>query len=250
MDALRTNVSRSETSVKAASFRFIKASSDATTSQQHLTATLAELKSNNVPETKQRANHAAQALKAANAALSEATEALETRKAEAESAKEAYNEHHATRPRRANNRDKFEYAMASRETSEASQAICPLSIAAFQSAAKANLANVANMSSFPEPPSQPCANPNCIKSKKDRALDACPCNIGATFSGLTFKALTAAKNSYHPSRFDKAPESIRSDSKAKAKEIYDVVNRMWMNTPTSGSGKGKKNNYQQASRTR
>ncbi|KJY01677.1 hypothetical protein TI39_contig283g00011 [Zymoseptoria brevis] len=73
---------------------------------------------------------------------------------------------------------------------------------------------------FPEPPSQKCRKIGC--GARDRVLAACPCNIQAAFEILGVN-VRKERYSWHPDKFVKAGNL---DSKAKANEIFVVIQSM------------------------
>ena len=62
------------------------------------------------------------------------------------------------------------------------------------------------------------------------------------------RELRVWRNGFNPVNFAKSPDNIRAECEAKAKEIHEVVDRMFQKAPSTGQGKGK--NHQQASRSR
>lgn len=249
IDTLRAGVSSTQVSLRAAGFRQINAQATFDAAQSTFKAALANMKADNNLETKGAADKAMTAMKAAKDALSAAEEELATRKTEADAAKKVYNESHAARSRRQNKFGDVSTRNIANLSESSDVGLCPLPIGSWRADARATLADYTTMSEFPSPPSAYCGKPSCIKNKDNRALAACPCNIQQCFEDQNTKGLNTWKNLFHADRFEKCSDSIKADCKAKAKEVYAVLNRMYQDSNGTGGSKSNKN-FQQASRNR
>lgn len=244
------NVSKTLRLVKAAQFRLNSATTNLATQQQAFTSALADLKAG-VADAKQRANEAAVAVKEANAKVTEAQNEVATREAEADKASDAFKRHNVSRPKR-EHRDYHlrGNARAGPQTEADAYPDMPLdaiSVSAYHATAKAAFADYASMQAFPAPPSAVCSNLSCLQSREDRPIDACPCNIKETFSGLTAKELKSAKANFHPDRFSKTNDAIRADCQAKASYVHKIVSQISQQSRTDKSKKTQ--NYQQVARS-
>lgn len=234
MDALRVRVTRAEISLRAATCRQVQAATQLTKASDALKVALCKVKENS--EAKEQADEAVKEVKAAQEAYDVVTEEKSVREAEAADAKQNYNEHRSSRPRRINAKDKFEGTHAPKQslaTAEGYQTICQMTVLAFHAQCKAEFADYSSMEVFPEPPAAPCGKTQCIRNKKDRALEACPCNIRNVFSNSTLKELKSTRYSFHPDRFN-------AEFKAEAKEVYTVVDQMFQKLSASPRANGKK----------
>jgi actin-related protein len=84
------------------------------------------------------------------------------------------------------------------------------------------------MDTFPEPPSSLilCRKPGCIASKEHRALAACSCQIEYAITSLQLP-LKKLRWAWHPDRFSSCKEEHRETFKAKATEVFQVVDSMF-----------------------
>lgn len=85
----------------------------------------------------------------------------------------------------------------------------------------------ANIQIFPSPPAgpAPCPKPTC--AAKERELDVCDCQIQRVFAVLGAD-LKAERRAWHPDRFAACTEEKRQEFMAKAKEVFQVVDRMYV----------------------
>ncbi|KAK5114588.1 hypothetical protein LTR85_010165 [Meristemomyces frigidus] len=252
MDSLRLKVSKTTASLKASQFRLNAAAASLVTSQQVFSAAIADVKSGNCADAKERANEAATATKDAQAKLNEAKAEVEAREVEADKAKAAYNGHNSTHPRR-NARMPMDHAFFAakapiQDESDANpeQPLDAITVNAYHTATKVAFSDYSALTAFPSPPAALCSKPSCLQSKKERVLEACPCNIRDTFSGLNGKEFKQAKMNFLSDRFRKAPEAIRADCQAKAKEVYAVLDAMSQASRSDGKQQGhNKRDFQQ-----
>lgn len=76
---------------------------------------------------------------------------------------------------------------------------------------------------FPAPPSKPCGEVSC--EAKERALQACECNIKTAFETIQDLELKTERLRWHPDKFTKA--SCGENAEEKAKEVFVVLDAMY-----------------------
>ncbi|KAK3652140.1 hypothetical protein LTR56_005271 [Elasticomyces elasticus] len=99
----------------------------------------------------------------------------------------------------------------------------------FHDACAALKEDKSQMRSFPEPPYEPCLKPGCLATEKTRALKACRCNIEKCFLGRPKATLKTDRVDFHPDKFSKVPEDVRKHIQLAAKEVFSVVQDMYIN---------------------
>jgi hypothetical protein len=86
------------------------------------------------------------------------------------------------------------------------------------------LGDYATLTAFPAPPSEPCGMLACTRSKADRLLEACPCNIRRVFAGE--RNIKVMRTGFHPDKFARCPKILREDFQNKAQEVFVVLSAM------------------------
>jgi hypothetical protein len=91
------------------------------------------------------------------------------------------------------------------------------------------LVDRSTMTVFPDPPSRWCPDLTCRKNSSTRKLAACPHNLEKTLSADPAfpDSLKVERLRWHPDKFSKCPEDVRELFRAKASEIFVVVNRLY-----------------------
>lgn len=97
---------------------------------------------------------------------------------------------------------------------------------AWKQSADALFDDYAGMEVFPSPPvCKQCSKPTCAAAKSQRALGACACDIQRAFETLCLVAKDE-RVKWHPDRFSKCREDLREGFQKRAKEIFQVLNKM------------------------
>ncbi|EME88648.1 uncharacterized protein MYCFIDRAFT_80020 [Pseudocercospora fijiensis CIRAD86] len=84
------------------------------------------------------------------------------------------------------------------------------------------------MEVFPTPPFPDviCNKPACILSRATRALKICSCDIEKAVKGAG-RPIKEERKCWHPDKFSMCREEVREEFQAKAKEVFQVVVRMY-----------------------
>ncbi|KAF7197582.1 hypothetical protein HII31_01085 [Pseudocercospora fuligena] len=84
------------------------------------------------------------------------------------------------------------------------------------------------MEVFPTPPFPDtiCNKPECLLGRSSRALKICPCDIEKAIKA-TGRPMKEERKCWHPDKFSTCKEEVREAFQAKAKEVFQVVVKMY-----------------------